>query len=156
MRKDLERLESAMTRIARIANSPKGDADRCLRADVDPLPPVAQRILREVVERGPARVSEIARATRTGDAAVSRQVSLLEDLGLLRRESDARDGRAALVSMTPEGQRVSRRLRRAADEIFQERLAGWTSARLERLAELIDQLADDLSTPPRHDDAPRR
>ena len=142
---DLRRVETAVGRLGRIASSPRGDADRCERAGVDPVPPVAQRILRYVVERGPARISQIARATRTGDAAVSRQVKQLESRGLLRRESDASDGRAALVDITATGHQVSERLRRAADEIFQERLSGWKPEELETLGALMEQLADDLS-----------
>jgi len=149
LQKNLQRVEAALGRLGRIGSSPKGDADRCERAGVTPIPPVGQRILRHVVERGPARISEIARATRTGDAAVSRQVTQLEAQGLLRRESDERDGRAALVTGTEVGRGISDSLRAAADEIFQERLAGWGNGQLETLAEGMERLADDLSDPVR-------
>jgi DNA-binding MarR family transcriptional regulator len=150
LQKNLQRVEAALGRLGRIANSPKSDALRCERANVEPISAVGQRILRHVVERGPARISEIARATRTGDAAVSRQVTQLESQGLLRRESDARDGRAAVVYVSNEGRRISERLRAAADAIFQEHLSGWSSNELETLGELMEQLAEDLSSPGTH------
>lgn len=157
LRKDLHRVEAALVRLGRIANSPKGDAERCERAGVEPIPPVGQRILRDVVERGPARISQIALTTRTGDAAVSRQVTQLVSRGLLRRESDESDGRAALVHVTEHGREISDRLRRAADEIFQDLLARWSSERLETLGMLMERLADDLSGAPQtHTDSSDR
>jgi DNA-binding MarR family transcriptional regulator len=147
LQKNLQRVEAALACLGRITNSPKADAQRCERADVLAIPTVGQRVLHHVVESGPARISEIARATRTGDAAVRRQVTQLEAWGLLHRTSDARDRRAAIVSVSDDGRRISQRLQEAADEIFQERLAAWTSNELETLAELMERLAHDLSGP---------
>ncbi len=144
MDEHLQRIEAAIARLSRITSSPKADAIRCARAGVDPLPPVAQRVLHEASERGVARISDLARSTQTGDAAVSRQVTWLEEQGLVRRERDPRDGRAALVRLTPAGRRVREKLRRSQDEIFQELLAGWSPRKLETLAELMEQLASDL------------
>ncbi len=147
MDESLQRIEAAILRLGRITSSPKADAIRCARAGVAPLPPVAQRVLHEASQRGVARISDIARSTQTGDAAVSRQLKLLEEQGLVRREPDPRDGRAALVRLTPAGRRVRERLRRTQDEIFQELLAGWSPRKLELLADLMEQLASDLHEP---------
>jgi DNA-binding MarR family transcriptional regulator len=141
--KNLNRVETAMMSLARIGHSRKGDAARCERAGVQ-LPPAAQRVLHQIGERGPARISDLAHLTQTGDAAVSRQVSLLEQRGLVSREVDPHDGRASRVSLTAEGRRVSKRLRQAQDEIFSELLDGWKRKDLETLAGLMERLIDDL------------
>jgi DNA-binding MarR family transcriptional regulator len=110
------------------------------------LPEGAQLVLRRVAEGGPARISDLARTTQTGDAAVSRQVTLLEEQGLLRRVASPADGRVAMVHATAGGRRTSRRLRKAADDIFQEHLASWSRHDLAQLADLMERLARDLYT----------
>lgn len=143
MEATLQRVEAALGELGRILQSPKRDALRCDRADVQ-LPPVAQRILHRAAAEGASRISDLARATQTGDAAVSRQVTLLEERGLARREPDPEDGRASLVRVTAEGRRVRRRLRQAQDEIFRERLGGWSGRDLVQLAALLERLPHAL------------
>ena len=99
MRKDLERLEAAGERLARIIRSRRSSERRAARAGLE-IPGAAQRVLRCVIERGPARISEIARVTRSGDPAVSRLVTQLEQDGLLERIPDPEDGRATRVRAT--------------------------------------------------------
>jgi DNA-binding MarR family transcriptional regulator len=146
LEKDLQRVEAAMERLHGIGRSRSADSRRRARAGVN-LPQGAQLVLRCVAENGPSRISDLAQATQTGDAAVSRQVTLLEEAGLLRRAASAEDGRVAMVHATAEGRRVSRRLRKAADAIFQEHLAGWTRRDLAQLANGMERLARDLRAP---------
>ena len=107
-------------------------------------------MLREVIEHAPVRISDLARATHSSDAAVSRQVTALEAEGLVAREACAEDGRVARVRPTAAGKRAGRRLRAAADAIFLERVSTWSAKDLARLAELMERLGDDLAkgTPP--------
>ena len=144
MRKDLERVEVAGERLAKIFRSRRSSERRAARAGLE-LAGAAQSVLRCVIERGPARVSEIARATRSGDPAVSRLVTQLVAEGLLERIPDAEDGRAIRVRATRRGQGAARRLRGAADEIFEEHLREWNSRDVARIADLLERLCRDLA-----------
>ncbi len=144
MRKDLVRLEAAGERLARIIRSRRSSERRAARAELE-LAGAAQSVLRCVIERGPARVSQIARVTRSGDPAVSRLDTQLEADGLLERIPDAKDGRAIRVRATRRGQTAARRLRRAADEIFEEYLHEWEDGDVARLADLLERLCRDLA-----------
>ena len=144
MRVDLERLEVAGERLAKIIRSRRSSQRRAARAGIA-LPGAAQSVLRCVIERGPARVSEIARVTRSGEPAVSRLVTQLEGDGLFERLPDAEDGRAIRVRATRRGRAAARRLRRAADEIFEEHLHEWGDGDVALLADLLERLCRDLA-----------
>ncbi len=144
MRKDLERLEAAGERLAKIFRSRRSSERRAARAGLD-LPGAAQSVLRCVIERGPARVSEIARVSRSGDPAVSRLVTQLEDEGLLERIPDFEDGRAIRVRATRRGRAAAHRLRLAADEIFEDHLREWRGNDVTQLADLLERLCRDLA-----------
>lgn len=137
------RIEAAMERLARIAQSRKSAEQRSARAGLS-LSGSAQQVLRAVIAHAPVRISDLARATHTGDAAISRHVTLLEVEGLVAREACAEDGRVARVRPTPAGRRAGRRLREAADEMFEEQLSAWSARDLATLAELMERLGDDL------------
>ncbi len=132
-----------MESLARVGQSRRAAAVRATRAGVH-LTGAAQRVLRRAIESGPIRVSELARRAGMSDAVVSRQVTVLEQQRLVVRLADPDDGRVAMVKPTAAGRQVARRLRRAADEIFQEHLQGWSAKDLGRLAGFIERLANDL------------
>ncbi len=143
MTQSLQRIEAAMERLTRIGQSRRSSARRAEAAGVS-LSGTAQQVLRAVLDHAPVRISDLARATHMSDAAVSRQVTQLEASGLVAREACPDDGRVARVRPTPSGRRAGRRLRTAADEIFQAHLSSWRARDLERLADLMERLGDDL------------
>jgi DNA-binding MarR family transcriptional regulator len=152
---DLQRVETAMEQLSRVSRSRRGDAERAGRAGVH-LPRAAQMVLRQTVETGPVRISDLARALHMSDAAASRTVTTLEGEGLLSRSGSPDDGRVALVAITPRGRRVQRRLREAQDEIFAGTLSHWPRQDVARLADLMERLAADLRTLPTSEGAPSR
>jgi len=152
---DLQRIESALEQLSRVVRSRRADGERAARAGVH-LPRAAQVVLRQAVETGPVRISDLARALHVSDAAASRTVTALEAQGLLARSGSPDDGRVALVDITPRGRRVQRRLRDAQDEIFGASLADWSRQDTARLAELMERLVHDLrALPGAEDDAER-
>ena len=82
-------------------------------------------VLSFLAEAGPARSADVVDALGIDKGAISRHGQHLVDLGLLTRQPDPEDGRAALLSVTPEGAsrlaRVAEQRRRNLDE----RLADW-------------------------------
>lgn len=141
---ELDRLERAMERLGRIGRSPQAAAARASMAGIA-MPGAAQRVLRAVIEHGPIRVSEVARRVDVGDAAASRLITTLEAAGLAKRAASPDDGRVQMVSPTPAGRAAARKLRRAADRIFESRLDGWSDRELSNIAGLMERLAGDLA-----------
>lgn len=144
--KDLQRVEDAVEALARLFQGQKPAARRAALAGVD-LSRTAQKLLWHVVTEGPIRISDLARQVGLSDAVVSRQVTALEDEGLVARRASEADGRVALVSPTAKGRRVGARLRHAADTIFREQLRDWSAADLERFASDLERLSRDLRRP---------
>lgn len=90
------------------------------------LSPVAYSMLMALNDSGPRRASDLVDLFSIDKGAVSRQVGALLELGLIEREPDPEDRRAAILAITEEG---SRRLSTIADMRRQEvieRLSGWS------------------------------
>jgi len=143
MQRDLQRIETAMESLARVGQSRRAARARAARAGVH-LTGAAQKVLRQAIENGPIRISDLARGSDMSDAVVSRQVTVLENGGLVTRVASPDDGRVAMVKPTAAGRQASGRLRRAADEIFQAYLQRWSAKELTDLADLMERLAGDL------------
>ncbi len=141
--KDLQRVEDAVEALARLFQGQQPAARRAARAGVD-LSRTAQKVLWHVVTEAPIRISDLARQVGLSDAVVSRQVTALEDDGLVARRPSHEDGRVALVTPTPRGRAAGRRLRRAADEIFREQLRDWSHPDLADFATHLERLVHDL------------
>ena len=143
LERNLRRIETAMETLARVGQGRSAAAIRAARAGLH-LTGAAQQVLRRVIEHAPVRISDLARHVHMGDAAVSRQVTSLEEQGLVVRGPSPEDGRVAMVRPTPLGRGAGQRLRRAADGVFEEYLASWSARDLARLAHLMERLAQDL------------
>jgi DNA-binding MarR family transcriptional regulator len=97
------------------------------------------QILRFLHESGVQRSSTLAETFVIDKGAVSRQITHLEELGLVVREPDPADGRAQLLRLTDDAARrlvevdAVRRLR------YDERLAEWDADRIQGLAALLHE-----------------
>jgi DNA-binding MarR family transcriptional regulator len=140
---DLQRVEHAVERLARLFQSQKPAARRAALSGVD-LTRTAQKLLWHVITEAPIRISDLARDVGMSDAVVSRQVQALEHEGLVERRPSPKDGRVSLVRPTARGRGAGRRLRRAADTIFHEKMTRWSARDLAALAEHIERLVADL------------
>jgi DNA-binding MarR family transcriptional regulator len=71
------------------------------------------------IERtGPRRLTDLAAGEGVTQPSMSALVSQLENLGLVKRQSDARDGRVVRVAITSAGQEHLSTLRRAGASVF--------------------------------------
>jgi len=66
------------------------------------LSPVGYKILSSIVRLGETNASALADSLETDKAVVSRQLRMLEEAGLVESRADAKDGRARVLSATPE------------------------------------------------------
>ncbi|MEV4556029.1 MarR family transcriptional regulator [Kitasatospora sp. NPDC049285] len=99
----------------------------------------AYALLGFIHDAGRARVTDVGLHFGVGKATVSRQIKAIEELGLLRRETDPLDRRASLVSLTAEGEERFVRARAERMARFRSRLEVWDPAELRRFAELLER-----------------
>ncbi|WP_371479566.1 MarR family winged helix-turn-helix transcriptional regulator [Kitasatospora sp. NBC_00315] len=100
-----------------------------------------------VEQAGKVRLTDIGAHFSVGKATVSRQVKALEEIGLLAREIDPLDRRAALVSLTEDGTARYLRVRDARTARFRELLETWPQDDVVRFADLLVRFNDLTEEP---------
>ncbi|MGW4463284.1 MarR family winged helix-turn-helix transcriptional regulator [Micromonospora sp. NPDC004704] len=103
------------------------------------LEPNAYGLLLLLFRSGPTRLTDLAAELGIGKGTLSRQIAALAELGLVRRQPDPVDGRAALLDLTEEGQRRFADARRARQEQLHRALAGWPTADQVEFARLLSR-----------------
>ncbi|MET8139533.1 MarR family winged helix-turn-helix transcriptional regulator [Sphaerisporangium sp. NPDC005288] len=101
------------------------------------LEPGAYSLLVRIDEAAPARPSDLAAYFGVGKATISRQIKVLEELGLVGRQPDPLDGRAQLLALTGEGQARLHRARAARQRRFYAMLGAWPQEDVELLAGML-------------------
>jgi DNA-binding MarR family transcriptional regulator len=120
-------------------------ADRMSR-DVHPeLDFAAYGLLIYLREHGPSRPSDLAGYVGVGKATISRQLKVLEALGLIERRPDPGDGRAHLLALTSEGSQRLNAVGSARREHFRGRLCSWPEEDVRTLAMLLARLNAHIS-----------
>lgn len=104
----------------------------------------AYAVLFHLVTEGPQRVKALAERLHADPSTVSRQASALVDLGLVVRDADPADGRAALLTAAPCGHALYETMRSHRSQQFELILADWSAADKHALATLLARLNTDL------------
>jgi DNA-binding MarR family transcriptional regulator len=110
------------------------------------LSPSQNAALATIANHGPLTPSELAAIERIQRPTVTRILSHLEEGGLVQRTPDPRDGRACLLSATPEGTRLLRRLRGRKNAYLAKRLRDLDAGELEmleRAATTLERILED-------------
>jgi DNA-binding MarR family transcriptional regulator len=128
----------------------------------------AYGLLALLQDSGPLRASDLVLRLGLDKSTVSRQVSHLVDLGLVDRTADPVDGRAQVLTPSPEGAARLRRIREARRARWESDLADWPASDVARLGELLGRLngigeardgvrpaGDAADRPSRTDEPPR-
>ena len=79
------------------------------------------------LEEAPRTPKELAAFEKVSAPSMTRTVAALVEAGLVARADDPADGRSVILSLTPEGRRTIRDIRRQRDQ--------WFAARLEKLTD---------------------
>jgi len=79
--------------------------------------------LATIESRGPLRLGDLAAAEGIAPPTASRLVDHLEGAGLVRRQTDARDGRSFLVALTPAGVALLAELRSTGIRLLDRSMA---------------------------------
>jgi DNA-binding MarR family transcriptional regulator len=80
--------------------------------------------LATIERRGPLRLGDLAAHEGIHAPTVSRLVDHLEGAALVRRQTDARDGRSYLVGLTPGGEALLAQLRSTGTRLLETAMAG--------------------------------
>lgn len=107
---DAARLRVAVLRLSR----------RLRKHDLAGLTPSQLSTLASVGKSGPVRLGDLAAAERIAPSTLTRVVNVLEERGYLLRQPAPDDARAALVTLTDDGQQVLGQIRAEATRLLAE------------------------------------
>ena len=143
----LQSVRLGLTRLQRLLSSRRVHAGMAGAARVV-LPQQAMNVLRALGDREPLPVGDLARAARMDTGAVSRQIRVLEEEGLVERRSSPQHGSIVLVEATAEGKAMAQRFERVRGAQLSRALVEWTPEERQQLGELMLRLVDDLQATP--------
>jgi DNA-binding MarR family transcriptional regulator len=142
-----ENLQIALNRILRWASRP-AVSTALAGPTADDLSPTDLWLLDGITRHGPLRASDIAAWQGVDKSTMTAQLRRLSARGLVARETDPADGRAALVRATEEGRRLHAAVTRNGAKVLDALLAEWDPADRQELARLLTRLADSTGRPP--------
>ena len=140
----IRELHGALTDIVGIMNRPQRDEMMVCEAGIS-LDRALFPLLVAIERRGPIGVVDLADRVGRDYTTVSRQVSKLEDLGLVRREEAAADRRVREAIVTLKGQAMTDAVDAARDRIGRRTFASWTDGDVANLIRLTQKFAEALN-----------
>jgi len=96
---------------------------------------------------GPIRAGALAADLRLTRPTMSKQLARLETAGLVTKSPDPDDGRASIVALSTEGERVFAQLVQRGREMVNEALQGWDAAQRRRFADLTSRFVEAALEP---------
>ena len=124
-------------------NRPRRD-DRLIEEAGIPLDRALFPLLTRVGRYGPIGVVELADRTGRDYTTISRQMTKLEELGLIERQASAKDKRVREAMVSDRGQAMIAALNAARERLANRILASWSDPELDQLRVLLRRFADDL------------
>jgi DNA-binding MarR family transcriptional regulator len=104
------------------------------------IEPAAYGLLAALQRHQGLRLTDLSAEIGVGKPSVSRQVALLEQLGVVHKEADPQDGRAQAISLTEQGASQLAAAQAARRRIFHTLLEDWSVEELSTLAALLTKL----------------
>ncbi|WP_415855791.1 MarR family winged helix-turn-helix transcriptional regulator [Sinomonas sp. G460-2] len=136
-----ESIEQQLSLFWRRSRAISHTLSRSLHPEIEPG---AYGLLVILRREGPLRITELASLIGIGKPSVSRQVALLEQLGLVSKEDDPDDRRAQRVTLSPAGASEVDELRSRRLEFFRDALGNWDLTDLSQLSDYFSRLNDAL------------
>ncbi|MET1156471.1 MarR family transcriptional regulator [Arthrobacter sp.] len=144
----IEALERQLSLLWRRARANSHQVARTVHPDMEPA---AYGLLLILQREHSLRLTELAAAIGVGKPSVSRQIAMLEQLGLVGKQADPLDGRAQSITLTPAGLEKLAEAQAARKIAFYQRLGDWSVEDLSTLGQLLDRLnASYDNEPPVH------
>jgi DNA-binding MarR family transcriptional regulator len=142
MKREISQLREALLDLTGILNRPQPDAALIRLAGVD-LDRALFPVLARVERRGPLGIGELAELCGRDYTTVSRQITKLEEMGLVARQVNAQDARIKEAAITKKGRAMTGALDAAREKIVTSLLADWDKQEVAELARLLRKFADD-------------
>ncbi|MHC2185945.1 DNA-binding MarR family transcriptional regulator [Rathayibacter agropyri] len=120
----------------RVRAAMRSNAER-LHPDLSPL---GYKTLSALERCGPVHSGALAELLEMDKSALSRQITTLDRLGFLARNPDPRDGRATILSVTPETAQKLREVRSSSKALMHEELRRWDVTDVELFASLLQRI----------------
>lgn len=145
MSNELEQLEQALGRLHRAWSRNRRWENITLQAGVN-LDRTSAIVLQVIAHSDKAayKLHEVAETLDIEAPAITRKVQLLEELGLLKKQADKKDGRAFVLQLTLKGRVVADRLHEAKREYLRSIVSSWSIAERRELAHLLDKFTDGI------------
>ena len=137
------KLHGAMIDLFGLMNRPQLD-DTLIREAGISLDRALFPLLVGIERYGPIGVVDLAERAGRDHTTVSRQVTKLEDLGLIARRPSQSDRRVNEALITAEGRTLTRALDSARMRLAAPILAQWSNKDFDDLARLMRRFVDDL------------
>ncbi len=142
MKRVTSQLREALLDLTGVLNRPQPDAALIARAGIN-LDRALFPLLLRVERRGPLAIGELAELCGRDSTTVSRQITKLEEMGLVARHAHEGDARVTHAVITAKGRAMTRSLDDARQKIVTSLLAEWDKDEVAELARLLRKLADD-------------
>lgn len=139
----LRGLHAAVIDLVDEINRPRRD-DRLIEEAGIPLDRALFPLLARVGRYGPIGVVELADRTGRDHTTISRQMTKLEDMGLIERAASVKDRRVREATVSKKGRDMIAVLNAARERLANRILINWTDADLDQLRQLLRRFADDL------------
>lgn len=146
---EISAIAGSLQALQRLRGSRRVHAALVRAADVE----LSQQAVQVLLALGDSQsVAALARVAHMDVGAVSRQLRVLEDRGLVMRAPSPDNGSVVLVTATDTGIATARQIRRLRDEHLERALAAWTPGDRQHLGALLQRLVDDLQATPYRDE----
>lgn len=133
-----DELGGLLLELADLVSKPRAYAPVLAAAGVQ-LDRALGTLLFRVGRAEPVSVSDLAKLVNLDHSTVSRQLTKLQDLGLVSRRPAESDGRVWRTELTPEGRSVLKAFEDARQEMQARVLAEWEPAQVEQFTLLLGQ-----------------
>jgi DNA-binding MarR family transcriptional regulator len=118
------------------------------------MEPSAYGLLTIIRQKGTIRLTALASSIGITKPSVSRQIALLESIGLVYKEADPGDGRAQSIGLTVKGEEKMHQVQDARRQVLLERLADWQPEEVHKLADYMSKLNAAYGDSPTEDSTP--
>jgi len=145
-RSEVAEVEESLERLFRLTVNRRMDTRQAVAVGVA-VTRAGYAVLRSVEGAGELTLGEVARECSMDPAAAGRQVKVLEDEGLVERDTTD-DARVTTVRLTGDGRDVYRRIRQVRTAYMADVLDDWSPEDRATLARLVDRLVGDLKAVP--------
>lgn len=140
----IRQLHAALLEIVAVMNQPQRD-EAMARAAGIPLDRALIPLLVVIERRGPIGVVDLADRIGRDYTTIRRQVSKLDELGLVRRQAGATDRRVRQAVVTPEGRAMTDAIDAARERMGAAIFSDWERHDVIELVRLMSKFADSLT-----------